>query len=120
MLEQIEQAVRGGRTPGRTSVHVRFVRERSEQVRVRQDVVQPVTGGENSGAMITVQAGGGMGYAARHPTLRLVVCAWRQSKRSPGLGKPTGAAWWTTPRSRRYVRAASTGRRFESRGSRCR
>ena len=43
---------------------LRFVRERAEQIRVRQDVVQPVVSGESAGAMLTVCDGGGMGYAA--------------------------------------------------------
>jgi predicted Zn-dependent protease len=43
---------------------LRFVHERSEQISVRQDVVQPVVSQEDAGAMITVCAGKGMGYAA--------------------------------------------------------
>jgi predicted Zn-dependent protease len=43
---------------------LRFVRERSEVLSVRQDVLQPVRTSEDAGAMLTVLAGGGMGYAA--------------------------------------------------------
>src|SRR5919108_2215240 len=43
---------------------LRYVRERSEYLAVRQDIVQPVATSEDSGAMLTVYAGGGMGYAA--------------------------------------------------------
>jgi predicted Zn-dependent protease len=43
---------------------LRYVRERSEYLAVRQDVVQPVATSEDSGAMLTVYAGSGMGYAA--------------------------------------------------------
>ena len=43
---------------------LRYVRERSEYLAVRQDVVQPFATSEDSGAMVTIYAGGGMGYAA--------------------------------------------------------
>jgi predicted Zn-dependent protease len=43
---------------------LRYVHERSEYLAVRQDVVQPVTTSEDSGAMLTVYDDGGMGYAA--------------------------------------------------------
>ncbi len=43
---------------------LRFVRERSEILSVRQNIVQPVETSENSGAMLTAYAGDGMGYAA--------------------------------------------------------
>src|SRR5919109_4865463 len=43
---------------------LRYVRERSEYLDVRQDILQPVATSEDSGAMLTVYAGGGMGYAA--------------------------------------------------------
>lgn len=63
MLEQIEKSF-ADVAPRAGFCSLRFVRERSEQIRVRQDVVQPVSGGENAGAMVTVQTNGGMGYAA--------------------------------------------------------
>src|SRR5687767_1125275 len=44
---------------------LRYVSERSEYLAVRQDVVQPVAASEDSGAMLTVYAGGGMGYSAK-------------------------------------------------------
>jgi predicted Zn-dependent protease len=43
---------------------LRYVRERSEQIHVRQDVVQPAVGAESCGAMITVRDDGRLGYAA--------------------------------------------------------
>ncbi len=43
---------------------LRYVRERSEYLAVRQDVLQPVATSEESGAMLTVYDGGGTGYAA--------------------------------------------------------
>lgn len=43
---------------------LRWVRERSEVLSVRQDVLQPVRTSEDLGAMLTVLDGGGMGYAA--------------------------------------------------------
>ncbi len=43
---------------------LRWVRERTEFVSVRQDVLQPVHTSEDTGAMLTVFDGGGMGYAA--------------------------------------------------------
>lgn len=43
---------------------LRYVRECSEYLDVRQDIVQPVATSESSGAMLTVYAGGGMGYSA--------------------------------------------------------
>jgi predicted Zn-dependent protease len=43
---------------------LRYVRERSEFLAVRQDVLQPVATSEDRGAMLTVHDGGGMGYAA--------------------------------------------------------
>src|SRR5262245_21176081 len=41
-----------------------YVRERFGCPAVRRDVVQPFATSEDSGAMVTVYAGGGMGYAA--------------------------------------------------------
>jgi predicted Zn-dependent protease len=43
---------------------LRCVHERSEYLAVRQNVLQPVSTSEDSGAMLTVFASGGMGYAA--------------------------------------------------------
>ncbi len=43
---------------------LRFRRERQHQLRVRQDVVQPLGVSEDAGVMITIHHGGGMGYAA--------------------------------------------------------
>jgi predicted Zn-dependent protease len=43
---------------------LRYVRERSEYLAVRQDIVQPVGTSEDTGAMLTVYDGSGMGYCA--------------------------------------------------------
>jgi predicted Zn-dependent protease len=43
---------------------LRYVREHSEYLAVRQDVLEPVATSEDSGAMLTVYDGGGMGYSA--------------------------------------------------------
>jgi predicted Zn-dependent protease len=43
---------------------LRLVNSRQEMIHVRQDVLQPVSTGLDSGAMITVTHGGGLGYAA--------------------------------------------------------
>ena len=42
---------------------LRFVHERSEFLCVRQNVLQPVSTAEDMGAMVTVVADGGLGYA---------------------------------------------------------
>ncbi len=63
MLEHIEERFRH-LAPQGDFCSLRFVRERSEVLSVRQNVVQPMQTSENSGAMLTVYAGAGMGYAA--------------------------------------------------------
>jgi predicted Zn-dependent protease len=59
LAERFRQAV-----PPVDFCSLRYVRERSEYLAVRQDVVQPFATSEDSGAMLTVYADGGMGYAA--------------------------------------------------------
>src|SRR3712207_5687072 len=59
LAERFRQAV-----PPVDFCSLRYVRERSEYLAVRQDVVQPVATSEDSGAMLTVYADGGMGYSA--------------------------------------------------------
>lgn len=63
MIDDIERRFRRVAPPV-PHCTLRFVRERSEQIRVRQDIVQPVSSGEDLGAMITVYDQGGVGYAA--------------------------------------------------------
>src|SRR6266852_5289562 len=63
MLERIEERFRH-LAPQGDFCALRFVRERSEVLAVRQNIVQPVETSEDSGAMLTVYAGDGMGYAA--------------------------------------------------------
>lgn len=64
MLEQIEKRFAQVLPPAVDLCSLRFVHERSEQIAVRQDVVQPVVAREDAGAMVSVCAGRGMGYAA--------------------------------------------------------
>jgi predicted Zn-dependent protease len=59
LVERFRQAV-----PPVDFCSLRYVREHSEYLAVRQDVVQPFATSEDSGAMLTVYASGGMGYAA--------------------------------------------------------
>src|SRR5262245_58017854 len=63
MLERVEGRFRH-LAPQGDFCSLRFVRERSEMVVVRQNIVQPMQTSEDSGAMLTVYAGDGMGYAA--------------------------------------------------------
>ncbi|MBM3223145.1 MAG: TldD/PmbA family protein [Candidatus Tectomicrobia bacterium] len=63
MLERIEERFRH-LAPQGEFCSLRFVHERSEMLEVRQNVLQPVRTSEDSGAMLTVYAGNGMGYAA--------------------------------------------------------
>ena len=43
---------------------LRYYRESSESIHVRQDVLQPIVASEDAGVMVTVSDGGGEGYAA--------------------------------------------------------
>src|SRR5262249_35883677 len=63
MLERVEERFRQIAPQGDFCA-LRFVRERSEVLAVRQNIVQPVETSEDNGAMLTVYAGDGMGYAA--------------------------------------------------------
>src|SRR5438445_354914 len=63
MLERLEERFRHLAQQG-DFCSLRFVRERSEMLTVRQNIVQPMETSEDSGAMLTVYAGDGMGYAA--------------------------------------------------------
>ena len=63
MIERIEERFRQIAPQGDFCA-LRFVRERSEVLAVRQNIVQPVETSEDNGAMLTVYAGDGMGYAA--------------------------------------------------------
>jgi predicted Zn-dependent protease len=85
---------------------LRVLDERSEELRVRQDVVQPVTQGADVGAMVTVAHKGGLGYAATADLssagLRTAIdqaCTWAERTRdhsvfdfsSVAMPHPTGA-----------------------------
>jgi predicted Zn-dependent protease len=63
MLDRIEERFRH-LAPQGDFCSLRFVHERSEVLAVRQNIVQPVKTSEDNGAMLTVYAGDGMGYAA--------------------------------------------------------
>ncbi len=63
MHEQVEERFRQ-MAPVGDVCSLRFVQERSEVLSVRQDVLQPVRTSDDSGAMLTVYDGSGMGYAA--------------------------------------------------------
>ena len=63
MLDRVEERFRHLTSQG-DFCSLRFVRERSEVLAVRQNIVQPVETSEDSGAMLTVYAGDSMGYAA--------------------------------------------------------
>ena len=43
---------------------LRFIREKTEELSVRQNVVQPLGNTIDSGVMLTVLHGGGIGYAS--------------------------------------------------------
>ena len=59
LAERFRQAV-----PSVDFCSLRYVREHSEYLAVRQDVLEPVATSDDSGAMLTVYDGGGMGYSA--------------------------------------------------------
>jgi len=62
MIDQLAERFRRV-APKADFCSLRFVRERSEAVSVRQDVVQPAASALDVGAMITVVSGTGLGYA---------------------------------------------------------
>src|SRR2546430_6825566 len=63
MLERLEERFRH-LAPQGDFCSLRFMRERSEVLAVRQNIVQPMETSEDSGAMLTVYAGNGMCYDA--------------------------------------------------------
>jgi len=63
LFDDIEKRFRDA-VPAVEAWTLRVVRERGEDMAVRRGVVQPVGIGEDFGAMVTVAAGGGVGYAA--------------------------------------------------------
>ncbi|MBI4576368.1 MAG: TldD/PmbA family protein [Planctomycetes bacterium] len=63
MLETIERRFREA-APAVEFCSLRYVRDRSQRLRVRQDVLEPVETTEDAGAMVTVVDRGGLGYAA--------------------------------------------------------
>jgi predicted Zn-dependent protease len=63
MIKNLEQRFRTV-APKADFVSLRFVSERTESLSVRQDIVQPVQTADDTGVMITVLDGGGIGYGA--------------------------------------------------------
>ncbi|WP_272938387.1 PmbA/TldA family metallopeptidase, partial [Noviherbaspirillum denitrificans] len=63
MLDSIRSLFRS-RVPAVDFCSLRLVEESSEQLSVRQDVLQPLSTGIDRGAMVTVVHRGGYGYAA--------------------------------------------------------
>ena len=63
MLEELRKRFRRI-APAVDFCSLRYASEEDEMLSVRQDVLQPVYRAVDAGAMITVAAGGGMGYAA--------------------------------------------------------
>ena len=65
MIEAVERAFRAiAPDPSVGFVSLRLLHERTERLRMRQGVVQPVERGEDRGVMITALIGGGIGYGA--------------------------------------------------------
>ncbi len=63
-VESLAQRFRRLAPGGLDHVSLRVVQESSNATRVRQDVVEPADRSEDSGAMITLVTGDGLGYAA--------------------------------------------------------
>src|SRR4051812_28362835 len=63
MLESLERRFRAA-LPKVDFCSLRFLEERSEQLSVRHDVVQPPAEALDTGVMVTVLDRGGLGYAA--------------------------------------------------------
>jgi predicted Zn-dependent protease len=92
---------------------VRVVRERVQGLHVRQDVLLPVTTSESLGAMVTVQSGAGLGYAATSDLSRAGLSeagtralGWAEAHARGGiavaLGYPAGSGTWRTPVRERW------------------
>ena len=64
---------------------LRFVQERSEVLAVRQNVLQPVMTSEDLGAMVTVIAHGGLGYAGTSD----ITQTWFATRHRVGAGLGT-------------------------------
>ena len=62
MYEQVETLF-NEITPSVDFFSLRLVEERTDQIRVRQNILQPVSSNEDIGAMVTVLHEGGTGYA---------------------------------------------------------
>lgn len=63
MIDQIEETFRRV-APKAEFVSLRYVKETTEMLTVRQDILQPVASSADIGAMITVLDHGGLGYGA--------------------------------------------------------
>jgi predicted Zn-dependent protease len=109
MLKDLEQRFRAV-APRADFVSLRFVSERAESLSVRQDIVQPVETSEDTGVMITVLDGGGIGYGAttdlsESGLRRAATDAHDWARRSAGrtvidfrkVAMPRPQAEWSTP-----------------------
>jgi predicted Zn-dependent protease len=91
-IETLETRLRNAMPSGVDYCSVRYLAEREESVAVREDEPLPVSRSEEAGVMITVVAGGALGYAA--------TCDLGPS----GLAEAAGrAVWWAKQASGRAV-----------------
>ena len=96
MLERVEERFRH-LAPQGDFCSLRFVRERSEVLAVRQNIVQPMETSEDSGAMLTVYAGDSMGYAATGDVSLSGLQRAAEQARGWACRAP-GGVWWTSRR----------------------
>jgi len=64
VLETIQKRFQEVAPAGVDYCSLRYAQERTEQLSVRQNIVQPLASGEDAGVMVTVVEGGGLGYGA--------------------------------------------------------
>jgi predicted Zn-dependent protease len=92
----LEQRLRGALPAGVEYATVRFSEARSERLTVRHGVVQPTDSSVDAGAMITVWADGGFGYAATSDLTESGLA--RAAERATGWARATaGRAVVTDP-----------------------
>ena len=95
----------------------RLVDERTEHLSVRRNELEPVFNEFDTGVMISIWNGGGLGYAA---TTDLSRPAWPRQSTVPVRGPPSPPAPWSPPPRRRATRPAPTSHRSRSPGTRSR
>jgi predicted Zn-dependent protease len=101
MFPEIEKRFRQA-APAGEYCSLRVVRERYEILSVRQNVPQPVQSSEDLGGMVTVAAGGGVGYAATADLSaggiqRAIDEAADWARRTAGVSLFAEPAGWTHP-----------------------